>query len=151
MGPPPPGLPQTPAARVHLRPPARGEVREEERQVEVDHPPIGHDLARHLSHRPQGGGLSRGHHVEGGSGFGIDPDKNQKKATSRKKDFFSTLILGFYDYCQIGGKTTTLKGNGTCLHMPMNVITNHATKLNFEGYIGPLIYVRFVMIHEGKK
>ena len=64
---PPPGLPQTLAARVHLRPPARGEVREEERQVEVDHPAARHDLARHLSHRPQGGRLPGGHHVEGGS------------------------------------------------------------------------------------
>ena len=63
----PPGLPQTPSKGVHLRPPARGEVREEERQVEVDHPAVGHDLARHLSHRPQGGGLPGGHHVEGGS------------------------------------------------------------------------------------
>ena len=62
-----PGLPQARPARVHLRPPARGEVREEERQVEVDHPAVGHDLARHLGHRPQGRGLSGGLDVKGGS------------------------------------------------------------------------------------
>ena len=62
----PAGIPQAPAG-VHLRPPARGEVREEERQVEVDHPAVGHDLARHLGHRPQGRGLSGGLDVKGGS------------------------------------------------------------------------------------